>query len=490
MADGNIVLLAAILFVYLSFASAYTWVFPVAPSANRDYMGQLAKSLVAGRLDVDLPPTMLDVSPYKGHVYLYWGIGNVLPQLLLYAATGRCMVMVLWVVAYCFGGVVFFQMLLRGVQSWLFPTAPAWLVPVFLCQAAFGTVLGYLASSGYGCHNQSVALSFLTQALSLFALLKWATTLQWRWATMFSVCVAWAISVRPTNMALLAGTVVLLFVRDSRVRVAKQMAMAGVMVLAVSALGCAYNYGRFGSIWETGMRDATGFEEQRKLLYEHNALLSAGWVPWNTYLYFLNLPRFDGVWPCFAELETLTPPQYLRHLFPPQTPLYVDHYSILFSCPLLMLAGLLAAGRPDRRVHASSLCLGLIAAVYLAMLLAYAWTSRRYTLDFVPAMLLLAFVGTGSYLVRRPEASSGMRALAMVLLLWSVALHWQLEMLGARKTYSLYLSFDVPVQRAHAAWPALLALVLALAMWIEAYLLPWWIARQQSPDKPTEPAVS
>src|SRR3954454_24577099 len=72
-------------FVFVVFGTGYCFSVPAEPFAHFDYFSMLADGFLHGRLSLDLPGPLLDMSQYNGKVYLYWGALNGLLHVPLQA---------------------------------------------------------------------------------------------------------------------------------------------------------------------------------------------------------------------------------------------------------------------------------------------------------------------------------------------------------------------------------------------------------------------
>ncbi len=163
--------------------------------------------------------------------------------------------------------------------------------------------------------------------------------------------------------------------------------LAAALPLGLIGAGLAlYNHARFGNILEFGQRyQLAGVEVAKQRLF------GWGFVWMNFRLYFLEAVNWQRYFP-FVRGITLPPlpPGYLGAEEP---------YGVLVNVPLVgLVAGLLLAMRdrakpPASSLGAWSLLLAAVAAACVLPLLAFNGVCLRYTVDFLPVLILLAVAG-------------------------------------------------------------------------------------------------
>jgi hypothetical protein len=468
-AERHLPLLVTIAILCLAFGTGYTWVLDRAPVESREYFGRQAEAFLHGRTDLDVPSAQLDMSEFGGKIYLYWGPGNALPHLLARVAMGRDLSVCLWTVLFAVLSVALFGASLVHLERRLFPDAPGWIATGTLITFALGTPLFVVAAWSASPHHESIALSTFAQGLVFLTLLREIERHTWLRSAALALSLAFALSTRVSLLFLLPGLLAgaLTVLPAPRIREALRLAGLPALGVGLTLAGLMlFNRARFGDPFETGMRYATGWAEQRELLYAHGALVSPRWIPTNVWQYFLHLPAWHAGLPRPAWSESLAVPAGLRDLFPPGQPMSVETHSVLFMTPFLLAALLLAlpsrgAGAdPARRTGAM---FALAAAGMILFLLCYAWTSRRFTLDFLPAWLLAAFIAFHRHQRDHPRHAPALQIFLALTTVWSVALHWQLAEIGARRVSALMLLADA-APLASPTWPAVLAALLGLGV--------------------------
>lgn len=162
------------------------------------------------------------------------------------------------------------------------------------------------------------------------------------------------------------------------------------IVLPVSAIVVAllaYNYGRFGSVFEFGQKyQLTGNRQV------DSQLMSLRFLPINFYHYVLSPLQMEGFFP-FVDVirgyQGLRPTDYggAENPFGILTNLPVSWIGLL--APLLWLY---ASRRPAMPGALAGIFLGsFLSLAFIVM--CFAWSANRYMLDFFPALLFAALVG-------------------------------------------------------------------------------------------------
>jgi hypothetical protein len=245
---------------------------------------------------------------------------------------------------------------------------------------------------------------------------------------------------------------------------ASRLALSAV-VFGLLMLGLfGYNYARFEHPFRTGADYITGGPQYMTVLKKHDAMLSPVWLRRNFYIYFLRIPTGEDFVARLAHPWPYPFGKDVTHLKPDNEPVYVDAHSVLLMTPLLGFLLLFPFVRMTRSQRVLALALGGVFCLHLAFLLGYAWAMRRFTVDFVPMGLLLGFVAAAAFLERFPEAEARLRDLGLILLAWSVGLHFVILRAGAAKTMGQHLLTE-GVRMPPAAWPAgLLAVILGACL--------------------------
>jgi len=332
------------------------------------------------------PYRVHDMSLYKGHYYLYYGVTPVLvlfwPVVLL---TGQYLSEPFAVALFCSAGVWTGMALLLAIRRRHFPRAPfAALLAGWLC-LAWATPLTLLVI-GPQFYQVPISCAIFLQALMLAAAYRSmhspARPLAWLGAA--GLLFGLSVGARPNY---LAGFVVLLVPIAFVARgcaggpTGRRPSMAKALLwtftpAALCGVGLLwYNWARFASVTEFGMHYQLAGERVSNL-----TAMSLRYLVPHTAFYLFNPGQWESYFPYFSP-QSGQPYGFLRYL--PWT--------------WLALAAFLppAAGEPGERAGrlAIAAALALAFATNLAFLACFFGTTSRYPGDFANAALMLAGVG-------------------------------------------------------------------------------------------------
>lgn len=430
--------------VYLAWGTGYQWLVSRAAFGRHDYFSLLARAFLRGNTYLDVPAPTLDMSPYSGRVYLYWGPGNAAAQFLMELARVR-LPMPYYTIGYCLGGLLLFAVALGSVRRLWFPGAPRWCETAILVALAFGSPLTAIGSRSASFHNESIALSFLTQCAVFLLLIILLETRRLRYAWLLGLVLALAVSVRITNVLLVfAIGVAIVGVMNRRAAIHVLLPVVSLLA-ATSVLIGVYNYARFGNALETGARyHEHPNPRQRDALFGTGALLSPYWIPHNSWLYFARLPRMDTFPPRVSGIEEVPAPRsHPKMVLEP--PYYSDVYSLPFMMPVLLLLFTNVLAWRHRGLSFAAAMI-LASAVFMVFYLCYAYNAWRFLADVVPAALLAVYFGLCATIAKTPRAGRCLAWLVSVLGAWGVLMNWQWGEWGATRTLSTLVAAEVAEQ--------------------------------------------
>ena len=335
------------------------------------------------------PSRLLDLSYYKGHLYMYFG---VTPALILFwpyvALTGHYLSNRHAVTIFCALGILLSLGLLRALWRRYFTEVSAWVVAV--CALALGLATGVPSMLPRSqVHEVASSCGYMLTMLALAAI--WCALHEpqrrCRWLAAASVAYGLAVGARPN---LLLGAVILLVPVAQTWRVRRQLwaaLLAAIGPILLIGLGLMlYNARRFDNPFEFGMH----YQLNEDRLHVRQ-LSSLRYLWFNFRLYFLQPARWSAPFPFVHEIAV-----------PPVPPGYgkaSDPFGILTNIPfawLALLAPLAWRGRSEEArstlrwfVTAAALLFGTCAFTIGTYFVA----SMRYEVDFLPALLLLAVAG-------------------------------------------------------------------------------------------------
>jgi len=368
-------------------------------STAEGYFSLYGEALLHGRLHIGISPEqtyLQDMIPYEGRYYPQWGPVPALPHAAakLFGLTLSDRISCLlagWLTA-----LVFLHIVLR-LRRRFFPNVSNGACRWFFFAFGLGTA-AVLVSLRAIVYHESIVVSSLFVMSGFWAFLRYLETPTTGWAAASGGLLALAVGSR-VLMALYgaaAGLALLwrLWQRRSSLRVAASHALAYGLPLALAAgTLMTMNYVRFGSPWDYGnnyLPDATpGLEP-----------FESGRVLENLRHYLLAPVEFTGDFPWIEH----------RGWRPLENTKRAEEISSLFLASPFLLFGFFAVrlwgkqtAAPEQavlRTYAAAAALSA-AAVFTAMLFFVA-ASRRYTHDFVPVWMIVAFIGFAAYQHRLP----------------------------------------------------------------------------------------
>ena len=348
---------------------------PYDPDANIPYVGP--------------PYQMLDLSYYKGKLYLYFGITPALILFWPYAAlTGHYLFHRQAVAIFCMMGFLASVGLLRALWRRYF--ADVSVAVVAACALALGLttgVPGLLSQSNV--YEVAISCGYMLTMLALAAI--WCALHEperrCRWLTMASVAYGLAVGARPN---LLFGAVILLVPvvqawRERRPVWAVLMAALGPILLIGLGL-MLYNARRFDNPFEFGEH-----YQMTAVRADTEQFFSLHYLWFNFRVYFLEPTRWSARSP------------FVRGIAVPPVPagyeLVNNPFGVLTNIPLVWLALAAPLAWRNRSGQAASILRWFVLAVALLFGICaltvglFSSANFRYEVDFLPALVLLAVVG-------------------------------------------------------------------------------------------------
>ena len=348
---------------------------PYDPSTNVRYTGR--------------PHRILDLSYYKGRLYLCFG---VTPALILFwpfvALTGHYLLHRQAVAIFCTIGFLASVGLLRALWRRYFAEVSVGVVVACVLALGLATGLSVLLSQS-DVYEVPISCGYMLTMLALGAI--WRALHEpersGRWLAAGSVAYGLAVGARPS---LLFGAVILLVPvaqgwRERRRIGALLIAATGPIVLIGLGL-MLYNALRFDNPFEFGLRYQLAGERQvtQKMFGLH-------YLWFNFRVYFLELAHWSARSPFVHDIAVPPCPAGYGQVRNP--------FGVLTNIPLVWLALAVPLAWRDRSGQAASLLRWFVTAVALlfgicALTVDLFWSaSFRYEVDFLPTLLLLAVVG-------------------------------------------------------------------------------------------------
>ena len=334
------------------------------------------------------PYQMLDLSYYKGKLYLYFGIT---PALILFwpyvALTGHYLFHRQAVVIFCALGFLASVGLLRALWRRYFAEVSVAVVAAGAVALGLATGVPVLLSRS-DVYEVAISCGYMLTMLALAAI--WCALHEperrCRWLAAASVACGLAVGARPN---LLFGAVILLVPviqawRERRQVWSVLLAATGPILLIGLGL-MLYNARRFDSPFEFGIRYQLGGERNVARQF-----FSLHYLWFNFRVYFLEMARWSSRFP-FAH-EIVVPP------LPPHV--YVERpFGVLTNIPLVWLALAVPLAWRNRSGQTASNLRGFVTTMALlfgvcALTLGFYFNAGfRYEVEFLAPLLLLAVVG-------------------------------------------------------------------------------------------------
>jgi len=417
--------LVAWLYVWLATGGTYQL------GTDRGYYGGLADAFLAGQLHLKTSPSpellalpnpydakqndryrLHDAVLYDGKYYLYWGPVPAVIRAGWQLLTGVPLTDTAMVLVFGLGGCLWFWLLARELRDRAFPGTPAWLLLLVYLSYAVGGVSLYLQARPVVYHEAILVGSFF----SLGGFYVWLRALAggrwtgWRFA-LAGLLVGCAFGARMSliGYSMSAGAVLVwqLLRGPGRRAIAGHVLAFGLPSAGLLTLLLWYNYARFGSVTEFGLKYQLTWIDQNSfptMLGGTNPVT----FPYNLAAYLLFVPNFL---PFFPFMLSGPDGASVSGVFWAREPGFA---SSLLLAPLIVLApfsiGLLTPvwRRPVARVRAFVMASSLGALWSLAVLLVYVYASVRYMHDFLPIASLLGGLGLW-WLYPRVQARRGWR---------------------------------------------------------------------------------
>ena len=424
-------LLAAVIVAFV-----YGWLnFPSLERSGTNYYPQLAIGFKRGQLHLlEQPSSALlslsdpynyvlrkesgvedfpwDVSLYNGRFYIYWGpvpavLLTILPARLLNRLGDQHLVF-----PFMFG--LFIYSMLIFVSFWRkFPhNLPAWIIGLALLAIGLASpatlMLGHpkiyeaaIVGSQFffigGCYWAYSAISKDGQLDS------------WKLAI---ASLHWALAVGTRTIILPAviffGAATLVYFWLQNKKTATTLWAMGTPLFITGLCLCWYNWARFGSIFEFGLK----YQLASVNYNEFNHLFSLRYLRENLLSYFLRPYQIQAEFPYIGTVENIVSNDRLAGLP------YTSPYLLFLLMPLARLFRPRAQNENPRETWLV-IALGGASLISLVIILLYYFTAMRFSFDFMPGLLLLAAIQfvQGSLLTK---SSRGYLILAVVLFIFSV----------------------------------------------------------------------
>ena len=360
---------------------------------------------------------LFDGSFYKGKYYLYWG---PVPALILvpfkFAFPGEIGDQVL-VFAFVLGLFIFQSLLILKIRGRFFENLPAWTVLIGILLAGLITPRAWMLNQPqiYEASIEGGQFFLIGGVYFAFMALDKQPTPSFWWLVLTGFF--WSSAVGSRNVLappviFMTLMIVLWIVRTHAQAVTRNQAailLAGLILPLVTGAGLLgwYNWARFGSVLESGLRFQLSGINYREY---YNDLFSTKYILLNLRYYLITPYKFIHGFPFIKPIPTSSWPAL-------SIPAPIFYYAkervtgLLYTSPFLLFAFLTTtfyitrinrdrndkdtsnnnSGRGALRWLEISL-LGITAMSFVTLLLYY-YCTMRFIEDFIPALTLLAVLG-------------------------------------------------------------------------------------------------
>jgi len=381
------------------------------------------------------PSTMLDMSYYKGKLYLYFGVTPALILFWPYAAlTGDYLLHRHAVIIFCAAGFLASVCLLRALWRRYFPNTSVGVLVAGTLALGLANGIPILMSRS-DVYEVPISCGYMLTMLALGAI--WQALHQreqrGRWLLAASLAYGLAVGARPS---LVFGSVIVLVPVIHMWREPRKLSRLAAAIVPIALIGLGlmlYNVRRFDNPFEFGVRYQLGGERQLT-----QTLFSPHYLWFNFRVFFLEPAHWSR---CFPFVRNITAP-----LLPPGYGRVESPFGVLTNIPLVWLALAVPLAWRNRSPEERAVIRWFLAAPTLLFgtcaLTACLFRAGnfRYEMEFLPQLLLLAVVGILGLeraLAPVPEPEPARRRVWRRLMRWG----WSL-LLGFSVTFNLLASVE------------------------------------------------
>jgi tetratricopeptide (TPR) repeat protein len=392
-------------------------------SLKKELGPDLARLPASDPFPSKLPDGLLDLSYYKGRLFLYFGVTPAVVLLWPYVVlTGHYLHQKDAVLVFCSAGFLVGAIGVFALWRRHFAEVSFWVV--LAAVVAFGLSTGVLPLLAR-CDVYEVAIScgFAFTMLSLAAVWKSLEDSKRRgmWLALASLSCGLAVGARPSlvfGAAILLLPVIYTWHENGKVGTVLSMAVLPIAIIGVGLM--VYNFLRFENPFEHGFRYQ--LTDDRPLL---RPLFSLDYLWLNLRVYFLAPSRWAGQFPLVHPITLSDLPKGYGGV--------EDTFGIFPNVPfaLCALALPLAWWRRSAETRSAlrtfSAALTLLLFIDTLTLCLYFRAFGRYEVEFLPQLVLLAIIGVFGVeraWLQNPVVRNAARGSWVLLLAYSVTFNW------------------------------------------------------------------
>jgi tetratricopeptide (TPR) repeat protein len=332
---------------------------------------------------------LLDLSYYKGRLYLYFGVTPALILFWPYAAlTGHYLFHRQAVLIFCAMGFLASVGLLRALWRRYFAEVSVGVV--MACVLALGLATGVpVLLSQSDVWEVPISCGYMLTMLALGAI--WCASHEperrWQWLMAASAAYGLAVGARPS---LLFGAIILLVPVAQARREGRQMSaplLAAIIPIMLIGLGLMlYNARRFDNPFEFGAHYELHAERGLE-----RSFFSLQNLWYNFRVYFLEPTRWTAHFPFVQGIVMPPGPPHIGYVELP--------FGVLTNIPLVWLALAAPLAWRNRSEQADRILrwfvtgVALLSGIFALTLCFFLATCGRYEVDFLPTLVLLAVIG-------------------------------------------------------------------------------------------------
>lgn len=358
-----------------------------------------------------------DASLYKGKYYLYWGPAPAVFYAVWILITNLPVFDGFTVPFFAFINVILFWLIL-GQVSELIQLRKPWLKWVFTVMFALGSTSLFLIRTP-SIYHESIVIAALFLLAGQLTFLKYLERENRFYLILTSVFLSTAVATRLSYIAYAVPFIIITLWYEWKIiktlssRINKAIIIA-CPIVTVLILLLLYNKARFNQFFEFGLHyQLVGLPIHRQLIVS-GEFQSIQYIIYGLKAYLLRLPQINFPYFLFPLDYTAFPTEYTS--------------SIFFNFPLAIFSALaLTPSKFKYSVKSKIFVMIIIFSLILTILglSTIFGVSKRYEYDFLPSLLILAFIGSQK-LLSHLEDKKVYKILTMVTIVllgfWSISI--------------------------------------------------------------------
>jgi hypothetical protein len=373
-------------------------------------------------------PVLWDATLYKGKYYLYWGpVPAVFLALIKLVYTKEVVDSVLTFV-FLSGTLIFLTLAILELRKRYYPATPRWSVLLSIALAGLVNPMTYILFEPRVYEAAIIAAQFFLIGGTYFLITAFDRPSAPRLALAgsFLACTAGSRTTLIPSIGFLALVASIWVIKSQRAN-APKFIIAIATPLLIGALGYAgYNYARFDSFMEFGLRyQLTSYNLYKDL----DKTFSFAYIPPNLYKNLFNPFELRETFPYIFPTRWYGP-AWLENGYPAFYLLLAESITGIFvGSPFMIFAFLVPMRRANENLRWTLAALAGSALLSFFMLEIFFMTTMRYLLDLIPTLAVLAALGfwQGLDLLKsRPIARSIYAIFGLLLFAYGLILSFSL----------------------------------------------------------------